>query len=260
MQEINKAVIIGAGNVATHLGPALKESGMQIMQVFSRTRASAEILARKIGCEYTTDIKKIQEGADIYVFCLSDSALFPILEQFPHKGTLSVHTSGSLSIDIFKAAAFTKAGVFYPLQTFSKNTRPDFQKIPICLEANNEELLTKLEKIALAISPDVRQINSAQREILHLAAVFACNFTNHMLAISNEILEMNQLPTDILHPLIEETIRKAIQQNPAAIQTGPAMRKDYLIMGKHIKQLSALPEYRKIYTFISESIIAKSEK
>lgn len=260
MQEIKKAVIIGAGNVATHLGPALQESGIKIMQVFSRTKASAEILAQKIRCEYTTDVKKIQEGADIYFFSLSDSALLTILEKFPYKGALCVHTSGSLSIDIFKDAGFASAGVFYPLQTFSKNIRPDFQKVPICIEANNLEQLAKLEKIASAVSPDVRQINSAQRELLHLAAVFACNFTNHMLAISHEILTMNQLPPDILHPLIDETIRKARQQNPSAVQTGPAIRKDHEIMEKHIKQLSALPDYRKIYTFISESIIAKSEK
>jgi predicted short-subunit dehydrogenase-like oxidoreductase (DUF2520 family) len=253
MNGIRKIILIGAGNVATHLGLALKEAGMQIQQVYSRTEDSASLLAGKLDCRYTTSLQEILPGADLYLFALSDDALEDVLARFPHKQVFVTHTSGSINMDVLKNAGL-QSGVFYPLQTFSKAVKVDWADIPICIEAHSEEHEEMLRQLALKISKKVIHMDSQQRETLHLAAVFACNFTNHMLAIAHDILQNEHIPTDILHPLVKETIRKALENNPAAVQTGPAARNNKKIMDKHIQRLVQLPAYRKIYIFASESI------
>jgi predicted short-subunit dehydrogenase-like oxidoreductase (DUF2520 family) len=258
MQLIQRIVFIGAGNVATHLSQALQKAGTEIEQVYSRTIGSAELLARKLDCDYTSDLSRISPKADLYIFSVSDGALVQVLNDFPFRDAFAVHTSGSMPIELLAKAGF-KGGVFYPLQTFSKIIKPEFSSIPLCLEACNEGFLSRLHVLASTISEDVRYINSEQREIIHLAAVFACNFTNHLYNISHELLSAGNISPDILFPLIDETIRKAKIHHPANVQTGPAMRKDYEIMNKHINRLSALPAYQKIYTFISESIIKNNK-
>jgi predicted short-subunit dehydrogenase-like oxidoreductase (DUF2520 family) len=141
------------------------------------------------------------------------------------------------------------------LQTFSKNRNLDFSKIPICLEANNEEIYIFLEKIAEKLSDNVSRINSAQRKILHIAAVFACNFVNHLLAISKNILDKEQLSFDLLKPLIQETITKALEaKHPKEVQTGPAVRGDNLVLQKHIAYLAENLQMQKLYKLLSESI------
>ncbi len=259
MESIEKIVLLGAGNVATHLGQALQYNGRRVLQVYSRTIGSAEILARKLDCDFTSDLQYIYPGADLYIFSLADNALEEVLEAFPLKDVFAAHTSGSLPLNILSKAKL-QAGVFYPLQTFSKNTRLDFSNIPLCIEAESKSYFKLLHELASSISQDVRPIDSDQREIIHIAAVFACNFTNHMFTISDELLSKNNISFNILHPLIEETIRKAMQQKPAEVQTGPARRNDQKIMQKHLKQLSSLSDYQKIYTFISQSIIKKSNQ
>jgi predicted short-subunit dehydrogenase-like oxidoreductase (DUF2520 family) len=258
MELIRRIVIIGAGNVATHLAQALQGAGFEIVQIYSRTLGSAELLARKLDCDYTTEICRITRGADLYIFSVADGALEQLLKEFPFKNVFAVHTSGSLPIEMLDDAGF-RSGVFYPLQTFSKIIKPQFGSIPICLEARNEIDLSKLHALASAISNDVRNIDSKQREAIHLAAVFACNFTNHLYSISHELLSSESISPDILFPLIDETIRKAKLHHPANVQTGPAVRKDFEIMKKHLSRLAALPAYQKIYTFISESIIENSK-
>jgi predicted short-subunit dehydrogenase-like oxidoreductase (DUF2520 family) len=258
MALIKRIIIIGAGNVASHLSQALQYADIDIIQVYSRTLSSAELLARKLDCDYTSELGFISKNADLYIFSVSDDALEQVLKDFPFRDVFAVHTSGSLSINILERHGF-KSGVFYPLQTFSKTIKPDFSIIPICLEATNEELLASLHVLASSISNDVRFINSKQREIIHLAAVFACNFTNHLYSISHELLSADNIIPNILFPLIDETIRKAKVHHPANVQTGPAARKDFEIMQKHINRLASLPAYQKIYTFISESIMENNK-
>jgi len=258
MQKIERIVLVGAGNVATHLGKAFESLGRKVVQVYSRTENSAGDLAGTLNCGHTTDIQQIDPSADLYVFSLADNALRSVLDDFPLKGVLAVHTSGSLSIDVFND--YPLAGcVFYPLQTFSKKVETDFSHIPICLEAHNSEHMALLRELATSISQDVREVNSRQREIIHIAAVFACNFTNHMLAIADELLVANDMSLDILHPLIHETTRKALRHKPSQVQTGPAVRNDHQIVSRHIARLSELPDYQKLYTFISESIRKNSK-
>ncbi|TVQ10766.1 MAG: DUF2520 domain-containing protein [Bacteroidetes bacterium] len=259
MDRIEKIVLLGAGNVSTHLGAALQGTGRRILQVYSRTIGAAEILARKLDTDFTTDLNYIYPGADLYIFSLADNAMEEVLDSFPLKDVFAVHTSGSLPVDILQKAGL-QAGVFYPLQTFSKTIEPDFSNIPLCIEAKTEKHQQILYHLASEISRDVRFINSKQRETIHIAAVFACNFTNHLFSIAEEILENKEISFDIMYPLIQETVRKAMQQKPSLVQTGPAVRKDDKIIQKHLKQLSTLPDYQKLYNFISQSITQNSTK
>lgn len=259
MNRIEKIVLLGAGNVATQLGAALQENGRRILQVYSRTTGAAEILARKLDTDFTTDLNYIYPGADLYLFSLADNAMEDILKAFPLKDVFAVHTSGSLPVEILEEAGL-RAGVFYPLQTFSKSIRPDFANIPLCIEAKTENHRQALLELASVLSHDVRFIDSQQRETIHIAAVFACNFTNHLFSIAEDILESKEISFDIMYPLIQETIRKAMQQKPSLVQTGPAVRKDDKIIQKHLDQLSSLPGYRNLYNFISQSIIQNSKK
>jgi predicted short-subunit dehydrogenase-like oxidoreductase (DUF2520 family) len=253
METIHDIVIIGAGNLATHLGTAMRNAGLNIVQVFSRTRGSAELLSARLQCSYTTRVEDIAPGAHLYLFCITDDALPAILEQFPHKGVFAAHTSGSIPIDVLKNAGLIP-GVFYPLQTFTKEAEIDFTNVPVCIEALSPLHLQLLRELAGKITSHVQVLSSGERETLHLAAVFASNFTNHMLAAAHEILQKENIPFGIMEPLVKETIRKALENNPIDVQTGPAVRNNRVIMNKHIERLAALPAFRKIYIFVSESI------
>jgi predicted short-subunit dehydrogenase-like oxidoreductase (DUF2520 family) len=259
MKEINKIVFIGAGNVATHLARAFHNSGKHVVQVFSRTEKSAKELAQKINCSYTVSIPDIYPDADLYVFSVADHALSEYVEKFPHKNVFIVHTSGSLGMNVLNGKN-CRTGVFYPLQTFSKEVALDLLDVPVCIEAENTNDLQLLKYLAERITSEVHVVSSSQREQLHLAAVFACNFANYMFAVADDILHRSNLSFDILKPLIRETCSKIKDNKPAQVQTGPAMRNDSLIVTKHIDKLSQLPDYQKMYTFISESIIKSKNK
>ena len=258
MERIEKIVLIGAGNVATQLGQTFKEHGRKVVQVYSRTDNSARKLAETLQCDFTTDLSCIYPGADLYLFSVADWALAELAIQFPLTHVCVAHTSGSLPMAVLTKPEL-KTGVFYPLQTFSKNRTPDFSAIPFCLESNDPDLLASLHDLASLLSHDVRYIDSQQREVIHIAAVFACNFANHLFSIADELLESNNISFDILHPLIRETLEKALVHKPATVQTGPAVRNDRQIIEKHIKNLSTLPGYQIIYNFISQSITEKSK-
>ncbi len=244
--------IIGAGNLATHLSIALKEKGYSIRQVFSRTTDSAKTLADKLGADYTTVISEIRTDSDIYIFSLKDSALPEILSQIPPLKGLLLHTSGSIPIDIFDPYS-TNYGVFYPLQTFSKTRNVDFSSIPICIEACGEKQQEQLFDLGKSISRKVLDVSSDQRKYLHLAAVFSCNFVNHLYGIASEILQQQHLPFDILLPLIDETAAKVHSLTPFEAQTGPAVRFDENIINKQLNLLND-ENLKKIYELISKSI------
>lgn len=245
--------MIGAGNVATHLGIALSKSGDEIVQVYSRTDNSAIFLAKKLDTEFTTSLSKIIRNADLYILSVSDDVLPNILKDLNIGNKLLVHTSGFLSMDAL-ARISENYGVFYPLQTFSKSRSVEMKKIPVCIEANTEENLGILKSLAMKISDDVRNVNSEQRRKLHLAAVFACNFPNYMYSIAAQILEDSDINFDILKPLIEETAEKIQDMIPQEAQTGPAIRGDKSIMDAHLNMLVKYPKFRKIYKLISTEI------
>ncbi len=244
-------VFIGAGNLATNLSLTLKNAGYSILQVYSRTEKSAKELAQKINCDYTVDINNLKK-ADIYFIAVRDNVINQLLNQYNFSDKFIVHTAGSISIDIFKNIT-DNYGVFYPIQTFSKYRKVDFKNIPICIEANNLKSLQLLQTIAADISGDVRLINSEQRKIIHLAAVIACNFVNHLYSISADILNKGNIPFDIIKPLIIETANKIIDNDPHNVQTGPAVRNDTQIIEKHLRMLDD-DNLKNIYRLISDDI------
>ncbi|MGQ7870811.1 Rossmann-like and DUF2520 domain-containing protein [Sunxiuqinia sp. sy24] len=248
---IQNISLVGAGNLATQLGKALKQAGLHIIQVYSRTETSAKALAAVLECPYTTDLSTLLKS-DLVIVSVKDDALEQVLSQI--KGSSKVvHTGGSVPMDIL-ASYFNKFGVFYPLQTFSKKRDVDFSSIPICLEANTPEFYDELQKLADRLSKTVSFVNSEQRKILHLAAVFTCNFVNHFYQIGDSLLEDKGMDFSMLQPLILETAQKVKDLKPIDAQTGPAVRFDETIINKHLNLLSDKPELQKIYSFVSESI------
>jgi predicted short-subunit dehydrogenase-like oxidoreductase (DUF2520 family) len=249
----NKIVLLGAGNVATQLGMALRENDFPVMQVFSRTLTAAETLGKKLQTDYTDDIKAIFPDADIYIFALKDSALSEAAQNMPPLSGCWVHTAGSIPMDIFSDYS-DRRGVLYPLQTFSKNRNVSFQNIPLFIEANNPGDEDLLDAIAHILSVRVIRLSSEKRKYLHLAAVFACNFANHLYALAAEILEKQGLDWDLLSPLIHETASKVDALHPLDAQTGPAVRNDKNVMDKQLEMVKARPDLQVLYQLLSKSI------
>ena len=258
LQPINRIVFIGAGNLATRLSIEMKAHGFEVAQVWSRTEASARTLASRIGAPYTTAVDEIVDDADLYIFAVKDTALADLIAAMPHRRGLWVHTAGSVDLDIF-ASAGVRHGVFYPLQTFSKARRPDFSEIPIFIEAATEADRGLLYEAAARITSSVIDATSEQRRHLHLAAVFACNFTNHMYAIAARLVEEHNLPFEALRPLIKETAAKIEDLTPLEAQTGPAIRFDEAVISRHLALLDGEPDLQAIYGLVSRSIHAFSK-
>lgn len=251
-----KVIFIGAGNVATHLSLALQQAGHSIVQIYSRSESSASTLACRLNTDWTTDINHIFGEADMYIFSLKDDVLQNIIKQLPSNNNIWIHTSGSMPINIFQGYS-NKYGAFYPLQTFSKVRKIDFTQVPCFIEANNKSTETVLLEVARQLSNHVHILNSEKRRFLHLAAVFACNFTNHMYVLAGKILENEAISWDVLLPLIDETAAKIHMLSPVEAQTGPAIRYDQSIIDKHLNLLST-HEMREIYQLISKNIHKES--
>lgn len=252
-----KIVLIGAGNVATQLGLTLKEAKHTIIEVYSKHRSSSSTLAKLLKCEHTHVPEKIDRTADIYIIAVNDDAIADVAKQLKLSNQIVVHTSGSVEMNRLKPAS-KNYGVFYPLQTFSKTKKAEFNTIPICLEANNTTTLKVLELLGKSISSNVQTINSEQRKVIHVAAVFACNFTNHFYSIASDILQSQKLSLDILKPLIEETANKIKNNPPSKMQTGPAVRGDKKTMNEHLK-LIGNKEQKQLYKLISKHIMETSK-
>ena len=252
-----KGVILGSGNVATHLSLALASlEGIEICQVYSPTEAHAEILAERLNCDFVTDPTQIRKDADVYLFALKDQALETVIRAVPANNGLWLHTSGSMPMQVF--AGYTERyGVLYPLQTFSKSREISFQGIPLFIECHREEDKNFLEDLARRLSGKVCELSSEKRRSLHLAAVFACNFTNHIYALAEEILAKEGLSRDYLFPLIDETAAKVHELPAQEAQTGPAIRYDENIINKHLGMLADDPDVQTLYRLLSQSIHKK---
>ena len=255
MADNKRIVLVGAGNVATHLGMAWQKAGYEIAQVYSRTSASALELASRLGVGYTVSLEEICADADVYVVMVKDAVLQELIPTVVKgkKDALFVHTAGSMPMSVWEGHA-VRYGVLYPMQTFSKAREVDFSSVSFFVEANSEDELSVLRTMASVLSPKVYEATSAQRTYLHMAAVFACNFANHIYALSARLLEKNGLPFDAMLPLIDETARKVHELHPRDAQTGPAVRRDTNVMGKHLEMLADEPDLQNIYKTISDSI------
>ena len=247
--------IIGSGNVAQHLIVAFsKTTDIELVQVFARKDAAVAHLTSpdKIYTNFNDII-----AADLFIIAITDDAITEVSAAIPFSNELVVHTSGSVSIAAIDNK--NRQGVFYPLQTFSKSKEVDFKTIPICIETKNEKDFQILEKVAKSISNTVYKINSEQRKALHIAAVFVCNFVNHLYQIGNDICIENDMPFDILKPLIQETANKILTLPPNQAQTGPAKRKDSQTINAHLSFLSD-DNQKEIYKMLTKSIIDNGKK
>lgn len=253
--EDTPIVFVGAGNLATNLAKALYSKGFRIVQVYSRTEESASMLAQKVEAEYTTDLQEISKDAKLYIVSLKDAAFVELLPQITEgkQNSLWVHTAGSIPMSIWEGYA-ERYGVFYPMQTFSKQHEVNFREVPFFIEANRLEDVESLKAIATTLSENVYEATSEQRKSLHLAAVFICNFTNHMYALAADLLKKYDLPFDVMLPLIDETARKVHKLAPHDAQTGPAVRYDENVMNHHLSMLVDSPALQEIYKLMSKSI------
>jgi predicted short-subunit dehydrogenase-like oxidoreductase (DUF2520 family) len=244
-----RITIIGSGNVAQHLIKAFTKSELvEIVQVYSRKK---EVLSSLIEFDkITSDFEELQES-DLYIIAVSDKAIADVSKQLPFQNRVVVHTSGAASLDVLDAK--NRKGVFYPLQTFSKNKEIDFSIIPLCLEAENTFDFRVLEIVAKSVSNAVFAINSDQRKALHVAAVFVNNFTNHLYHVGQEICEEHQVPFEILRPLIQETAEKINTLDPVDAQTGPAKRNDSTTIEAHLEYLTN-ENQKNIYKILTQSI------
>ena len=244
-----RITVIGSGNVAQHLIKAFAKSELvEIVQVYARKKEALSSLIEfdKI----TSDFEELQES-DLYIIAVSDKAIADVSKQLPFQNRIVVHTSGAASLDVLDVK--NRKGVFYPLQTFSKNKEIDFSIVPLCLEAENTFDFRVLETVAKSISNAVFAINSDQRKALHVAAVFVNNFTNHLYHIGKEICGEHQVPFEILRPLIQETAEKINTLDPVDAQTGPAKRNDNNTIAAHLDYLTN-ENQKNIYKLITQSI------
>ncbi len=252
-----RIVLLGAGRVAFHLAKQIsKLKGYRLVQVFSRHLETAEALCQSLAL--TDDVipidklSLVEQKADYYIFALSDAALEDVWSHMPKTEGLWLHTAGSVSVEAM-ARYHQYAGVFYPLQTFSKERELDWSKVPLYLETLDYSA-HDLEDLALEFSENITWLDSRKRAILHCAAVFACNFTNHMIALSEELLQGEGIDAKALLPLIDETFAKIHHLSAKQAQTGPAIRRDQNTMNAHLEALSHQPKLKKIYQLLSDSI------
>ena len=244
-------VVIGTGNVSYHLCKAIVESkNLKLIEVFGRKKSLPKYLIKSIS--YCNNLKKIKK-ADLYILCVSDNAISKISDELNiNKNSIVVHTSGSTNIKLL--SKHKNHGVIYPLQTFSKNKKIQFTNIPIIIEANSKLVLDKIRTICLLISKKVIECNSDQRTLIHISAVFTNNFSNYMNVIAEEILKSNNINSDILYPLINETANKLNYLSPINAQTGPAIRNDQITIQKHLNLLKET-KYFEIYDNLTKEII-----
>lgn len=254
-----RIVIIGAGNVATHFALALSLAGMPPTQIWSRTMESAQTLAERVGCRATNCLDDIIADADACIISVKDRYVRDIADRVCRERpkTVFMHTSGSVGMDVFDGLS-DNCGVLYPMQTFSKDKALDFKKIPCFVEGNNEASRETIMKLASTISDNVHYMTSDDRKWLHLAAVFACNFSNACYVVADGILRRNGLDFTVLRPLIEETVSKLGTLAPIDAQTGPAVRGDQNIMDSQAAMLADNESLQKLYIKMSE-IIAQQQ-
>ncbi len=250
--EPKNVVLVGAGHMAYHLGNALKRSNNTLLRVINRTAESGERLAFELGCPFSSDFKSIPEETDIVIIAVKDDAISEVATKVFCPGKVVAHTSGSVPMSALGDAS-DRLGVFYPLQTMHREAEVNMKEVPFCIEGNTNWTEGLLLELARSLSENVQVLSSEQRKITHIAAVFACNFTNHFYALSEEILEKNGMSLDILKPLIKKTAANILTDHPKALQTGPAKRNDTKVMQEHLEQLP--PELKKLYQDVSVSII-----
>jgi len=255
MDHINSISFIGSGNVATHLAIAIKKAGYDVKEIYSLNHENAIELARKVGCKAIKSIEQIDQSVDLFLIAVPDETIEKVIENFPLVNGIVAHTSGITPMEVLKRVP--RFGVFYPLQTFSKQRELDISAVPFCIEASSEEVLIHLKEIAMKLSKSVFEIDSNQRKYLHLTAVLVNNYSNYLFQMAYDILDAKNIGHSILMPLIEETISKIKDITPHEAQTGPASRNDIKTIEKHLMLLNEYPRYKDLYKIFAEQLIKR---
>ncbi len=244
-----KVVLLGSGNVAYHLALAFKSAtNVELIQRYSRQESDNEIF--DISIPHTTDLKQLQ-SADIYILAIKDEAIFDLCQSLNHIDGLVTHTSGAMGLEVL--ATRNRRGVLYPVQSLSIHQKVSLKDVPFAIEAASKEDQKLLRSLASELSPRVFELNSVQREKLHVSAVFANNFSNFMFTCAENLCKQYQIPFDILRPLILETGKKIQYMQPFDSQTGPARRFDLGVIEKQENQLQGMN--KEIYKLLTEAII-----
>lgn len=249
-------VILGSGNVATHFAHHLHNQGHKIVQIFSQQKANAQALAFAVHAEAISEISAINKGADLYLIAIPDQAIASLITAIPSDLTgIVVHCSGATDIQVL--SKFQHYGVIYPPQSISKNDQSDFSLIPFCIEGNNGTTFTILMNLIAPIAPKSMACSSSQRLAIHVASVFANNFTNALFQISYDLLQQHDLPFDLIRPIILETAQKVQHKTPNQVQTGPAIRNDEITIKKHLNFISEHDDWKQIYQLLSQEIVKR---
>ncbi|MCF8293081.1 MAG: DUF2520 domain-containing protein [Chitinophagaceae bacterium] len=248
--------IIGSGNIATFFATKFFEGGHTIVQIISPTHHNAQALASKFNCAYSTDINALSDQAELCILAVKDDILKAILGQTKFENKFLIHTAGSITLNDLSGAS-PNLGCIWCMYSINKNHLPERSNIPLIINAANNETLEKIKHLAACISTSVYNLSDEQKLKAHLAAVFANNFANHMFTIGQDILQQEQIPFDLLIPLIENTVEKLTYTSPDKLQTGPAIRNDSGTIAKHIELLRTHDDYKNIYSLLTESIQKK---
>ncbi len=250
-----RIVLVGAGNVAWHLGHACLKAGIQVVRVINRTQASGQELAGELQTTSSTDFGAIAPECDFIIVAVKDSILKNVLHQIHPAGAVLLHTSGSHGLDVFPKKV-TDFGVLYPFQTLTRGLHTDFEQLPLCIEASDDITLSAIKNFAGKLSSSIWSLSSQQRRNLHLSGIIINNFTNHLVARTFDYMDKYRLDKELIKPLLRETFRKLEQIPPCEAQTGPARRNDTEIIQKHLELLALEPELQKLYKLLTDSIIA----
>lgn len=253
-----KISMIGAGNVASLLAPALESAGHRIVEVYSRHLKNAQALCDSLyEAKVNHHLDFSQSIATIFILAVPDDRIREVATQLvlPNDAIL-MHTSGSMSLEILYQVGYADSAVLYPLQTFTKNKKVSFQEIPLLIEGSNPTTLAVVRQVAESISKHVQEMRSEQRAVVHIAAVFSCNFTNHLIRIAEDLTETHHIDFNLLKPLIAETVNKSLSIGPQKAQTGPAVRKDTETIQRQMDFLRNTDQkLAQLYQLLSESIM-----
>ncbi|MBN2523351.1 MAG: DUF2520 domain-containing protein [Bacteroidales bacterium] len=246
---------MGSGNVAWHLSRAFFSGRHIIHAVYSRNEFQGKELANMLNASYANNFSFCDDATDFLILAIDDTVLPEIINKLHAENTIVLHTSGSIGLDVFQNK-IKYYGVLYPFQTLTRGFETDIANVPLCIEASDKQVLTQIYNLAYSISQKVLAIDSEKRKILHLAGILSNNFINHLVARTYDYLEKNEIDKELLFPLLNETLNKLRKISPRDAQTGPARRKNLNILEKHKALLEEEPELKKLYSLISDSIIA----
>lgn len=254
--------IIGTGSLAINLAPALEQAGMVINNVYGRSTASAKKITNNLyQANPTTDLDLSSSKSGLFLILVTDNVIEEVSRELVlPDNAIVAHTSGPMSISVLGYTASPNIGVLYPLQTFSSQKRVHFNEVPLLIEGDNKLTRKVMHSVANKLSNNVHEASSAQRRMIHLAAIFAANFTNSLLVQANTLLEKADADLDILAPLLEETIRKSLALGPVKAQTGPASRGDLEVLDQHMELLERYPDLQEVYQLISQQILDRYER